>query len=74
MPGDGDFAVFSRDKKGRMWRRNFPDLEIARVEAQMLAAHEGLEFFVFSLKDSREVERFYPKNFRRRTASRSRGW
>ncbi|HEV2381551.1 MAG TPA: hypothetical protein VG206_17370 [Terriglobia bacterium] len=58
---EGEFAVFSQDEKGPMWRQCFLDLETAKAKAQELAIEEGLEFFVFSLKDSSEVTRFFPK-------------
>ena len=44
-----------------MWRDVFPDLETAKVRAQRLATEEGLEFFVFSFREAREIARFFPK-------------
>jgi hypothetical protein len=58
---EDEFAVFSQDEKGPLWRQCFLDLESAKRKAQELAIEEGLEFFVFSLKDSSEVARFFPK-------------
>jgi len=55
-----EFAVFSQDEKGPMWRQCFLDLGSAKARAQELAIQEGLEFFVFSLKNSSEVARFFP--------------
>jgi hypothetical protein len=42
-------------------RESFPDLENAKAKAKQLALDEGLEFFVFDIKDSTEVARFFPK-------------
>jgi hypothetical protein len=62
MPGDdGEFAVFAQGDKGPEWRAFFGDLESAKKKAQELASTEGLELFVFSLKDASEVARFFPK-------------
>jgi len=58
---EGEFAVFSQDDSGPMWRQCFLDLETAKTKAQELAIEEGLEFFVFSLKNSSEVARFFPR-------------
>jgi len=56
-----EFAVFSQDDKGPMWRGFFHDLGSAKARAQQLAIEEGLEFFVFSLRNSTEVARFFPR-------------
>lgn len=61
MAVEGEFAIFAQDEKGPMWRDAFPDLETARVKAQRFANEEGVEFFVFSFKDAREIVRFFPK-------------
>jgi hypothetical protein len=58
---EGEFAVFSQDEKGPMWRQCFLDLESAKTKAQQLAIEEGLECFVFSLRNSSEVARFLPR-------------
>jgi hypothetical protein len=58
---EGEFAVFSQDEKGPMWRQCFPDLGGAKARAQRLAIEEGLECFVFSLRNPSEVARFFPR-------------
>jgi hypothetical protein len=58
---EGEFAVFSQDDMGPMWREFFHDLGSAKARAQQLAIEEGLECFVFSLRNSSEVARFFPK-------------
>ena len=58
---EGEFDVFSQDERGPMWRQCFTDLEGAEIRAQELAIEEGLESFVFSLKNSSEVARFFPR-------------
>lgn len=62
---EGKFDVFSQGERGPMWRQCFVDLEDAKRRAQELATEEGLEFFVFSPKDSSEVVRFFPRPGRR---------
>jgi hypothetical protein len=61
MPSQEEFAVFAQDERGPIWREAFPSLETAKATAQALAMKEGLEFFVFSFKDAREVVRFFPR-------------
>ena len=61
MPSVDEFAVFAQDERGPVWKEFCLDLEAAKAMAQKLAIEEGLEFFVFSLKDSSEVARFFPK-------------
>ena len=58
---EGEFAVFSQDDKGPMWREFFHDLGSAKARARQLTIEEGLEFFVFSLRNSTEVARFFPR-------------
>lgn len=58
---DDEFGVFSQDESGPMWREFFSDLESAKAKAQQLSIDEGLESFVFRLKDSSEVARFFPR-------------
>lgn len=58
---EDEFAVFSQDERGPMWREFFPDPESAKAKAQELATEEGLECFVFSLRNSSEVARFFPR-------------
>jgi hypothetical protein len=58
---EGEFAVFSQDERGPMWREFSRDLGSAEARAKQLAIEEGLEFFVFSLKNSTEVARFFPR-------------
>jgi hypothetical protein len=61
MSLEEEFAIFAQDEKGPMWREALPDLDTAKVKAKRLAMDEGVEFFVFSFKDAREVARFFPK-------------
>ena len=63
---EDEFAVFSQDEKGPMWRQCFLDLGSAKARAQELAIQEGLEFFVFSLKNYSEVARFFPNRRQKR--------
>lgn len=58
---DGEFAVFAQGDNGPEWRAFFGDLEAAKKKAQELASREGLELFVFSVKDASEVARLFPK-------------
>lgn len=57
---EDEFAVFSQDDSGPMWREFFSDFESAKSKARKLAIEEGLESFVFRLNDSSEVARFFP--------------
>lgn len=57
---EGEFALFSQDERGPMWREFSHDLGSAKARAQELAIEEGLECFVFSLRNSSEVARFFP--------------
>jgi len=61
MQQDDDFALFSQDGQGPMWRESFADLETAKAKAKQLALDQGLESFVFDLKDFSEVARFFPR-------------
>jgi hypothetical protein len=58
---EDEFAVFCQDEKGPMRTQCFQDLGSAKAMAQELAIKEGLECFVFSLKNSSEVALFFPR-------------
>ena len=61
MLKEEEFAILAQEEKGPMWREDLTDLGKAKVKAQRLALDEGIEFFVFSFKDAKEVARFFPK-------------
>ena len=60
MPSDDEFAVAAQAEEGLVWRDVLLDFEAAKAKAQELANREGVEVFVFSTKDAREVARFHP--------------
>ena len=61
MSEDDQFSVYAKEERGPVWRGVYSELERAKFRAQELATQEGVEFFVFSLNDSSEVARFFPK-------------
>lgn len=60
MAREDQFALFSQDEKGPLWRGFFNNLDEAKRKAQELADLEGIEFFVYNLKSAIEVARFFP--------------
>ena len=61
MSEDGEFAVFAQEEDGPAWRDFLLEVEAAKAKAQELARREGMEVFVVSFNDGREVGRFFPK-------------
>ena len=61
MPSDDEFAVAAQGEEGLVWRDVLLDFGAAKAKAQELANREGVQVFVFSTKDAREVARFHPK-------------
>ena len=64
MPSNDEFAVAAQAEEGIVWRDVLLDSEAAKAKAQDLANREGVECFVFSTKDVREVARFHPERTR----------
>lgn len=60
VPEDQRFAVFSGDSTGPIWYGFFSTLEAAKQKAKNLAASDGLEFFVFRLRQLFRVARCFP--------------
>jgi len=60
MPYEPEFGLFVENEEGPLWRGFYADLDEAKRTAQNLANEEGLEFFIFSLKDFTEVARAFP--------------
>jgi hypothetical protein len=60
MQDDYQFAVFTEDAKGPLWRGFFSSLDSAKRNAKTWADEGGLEAFVFSFVSASEVARFFP--------------
>ena len=56
-----DYGVYLEGERGPVWRVFADDLEAAKEKARQIAIEEGAEAFVFSLQDSSEVARFFPR-------------
>ena len=55
------FWVFSQDASKQSFVRSFANLQDAQLMARELAAGDGLEYFVYSFQEHREVARFHPQ-------------
>jgi hypothetical protein len=60
MSNSQQFAVFSQDENGPVWKGFFEDLEDAKRHARNGAESGELEFFVYSFASRSEVARFFP--------------
>lgn len=58
------FMLFIQDEKGPMYRAGLNDLAEAKRLGREIAETEKVECFIYSFKEYREVERFYPPSQR----------
>jgi len=64
MRYDQQFGLFEDGEAGPLWRGFFASLDEAKLHAQALADKEGQAFFIFNLKESSEVARLHPMNYK----------